>query len=256
MKESSQTVQSVERALAILEVLSDYGEGVGITELSTNINLHKSTVHRLLLTLIQKGYVEQNPETSKYKLTLKLFELGNKPLEKLDILTVAKPYLHQLKEVTHEVVHLVIREGTEIVYIDKVESENKIRMHSRIGTRSPMYCTSVGKAIMAYLPEEEVERLWENSEIKRLTPHTITDLNVMKKTLKEIRQKGYALDEEENELGIRCIGAPIFNHRGELAGAISVSGPTIRVTKEVVEGYKNHILEYSKNISKELGYRG
>ncbi|AOY76064.1 IclR family transcriptional regulator [Clostridium formicaceticum] len=250
-----ETVQSVDRALSILEVLSDYEEGVGITEISSKIDLHKSTVHRLLVTLICKGYVEQNPSTNKYKLTLKLLELGNKLIDKMDILSVAKPYLQQLTEITNEVVHLVVREGIEIVYIDKVESDNKIRMHSRIGSRSPMYCTSVGKAMMAYLPEEEVEKIWEASEIKKFTQYTITELQEMKETLKKVREVGYALDEEENELGIRCIGSPIFNHNGEVCGAISVSGPTMRVTKETIENFKNYILEYSSKISKELGYK-
>lgn len=248
-------VQSVDRALSIIEVLSDYEEGIGITDLSLKIDLHKSTVHRLLVTLINKGYVEQNPNTNKYKLTLKLFELGSKSIEKMDLRSVAKPYLQQLMELTNEVVHLVIKEGTDIIYIDKVESNNKIRMHSRIGTKSPMYCTSVGKAIMAHLPEVEVERIWKNSDIKRFTEYTITDLDIMKKNLEEIRKNGYALDEEENELGIRCIGAPIFDHTGNVCGAISISGPTIRVTKEKIDLFKNYILTISKNISKELGYR-
>lgn len=250
------TVQSVDRALSILEVLSDYEDGMGITEISTKIDLHKSTVHRLLVTLIHKGYVEQNSNTNKYRLTLKLFELGNKAIEKMDIASAAKPYLQQLMEDTNEVVHLVVREGTEIVYIDKVESENKIRMHSRIGTRSPMYCTSVGKAIMAHLEEEEINCIWDKSDIKRFTEYTILDLETMKKTLEKVRETGYALDEEENELGIRCIGAPIFNHKAEVLGAISVSGPTIRVTKEKIEEFKASILKYSNAISRELGYRG
>lgn len=248
-------VQSVDRALSIIEVLSDYEEGIGITEISSKIDLHKSTVHRLLLTLIKKGYVEQNSNTNKYKLTLKLFELGNKSIDKMDIRSIAKPYLQQLKELTNEVVHLVIREGAEIVYIDKVESENKIRMHSRIGTKSPMYCTSVGKAILAYLPETEIDNIWRETEIKRFTEYTITDLNKMKKTLERIREEGYALDEEENELGIRCIGAPIFNHKGEVCGAISISGPTIRVTKEKINDFKDNIIDFSSKISKELGYK-
>ena len=254
MKDSVTVVQSVDRALSIIEVLSDYEDGMGVTEISSKINLHKSTVHRLLLTLIHKGYVEQNPITNKYKLTLKLFELGNKLVDKMDILSVAKPYLEKLRELTNEVVHLVVREGVEIVYIDKVESENKIRMHSRIGSRGPLYCTSVGKAIMAYLPEEEMEKVWEKSNVEKLTKYTITELDKMKETLKKIRQEGYALDEEENELGIRCIGAAIFNHKGNVCGAISVSGPSIRVTKEKLEGFKEYIIEYSNKISKELGY--
>ncbi|ABR47466.1 Transcriptional regulator IclR-like protein [Alkaliphilus metalliredigens QYMF] len=252
MKES---VQSVDRALTILEVLSDSEDGLGITEISTKIVLHKSTVHRLLATLIYKGYVEQNEKTNKYKLTLKLFELGHKRIEKMDILSIAKPYLRQLMEKTNEVIHLVVREGAEIVYIDKVESENTIRMHSSIGKRSPAYCTSVGKAILAHLTEEEVEKVWRASEIRKLTKFTITDLDEMKQTLKGIREKGYSLDEQENELGVRCVGAPIFDYSGNVFAAISISGPTIRVTKERAEEFTQWIIEYSQQISKELGYR-
>ncbi|SCY34010.1 IclR family transcriptional regulator [Alkaliphilus peptidifermentans] len=249
-------VQSVDRTLSILEVLSDYQDGLGITDLSGKINLHKSTVHRLLATLIHKGYVIQDNVTNKYQITFKLFELGNKRLENIDLFSVAKPFLKELMSKTNEVVHLVIREGNEIVYIDKVESENTIRMFSKIGRRSPLYCTAVGKAILAQLPEEEIERIWNNSVIEKFTDHTIITIEEMKKELQEIRKKEYAVDEQENELGVRCVGAVVFNHTGEVAGAISISGPTIRVTKEKASEFSKLVIMYSKMISKELGYRG
>lgn len=247
-------VQSVDRALSILEVLSDYNEGLGVTEISDKVGLHKSTVHRLLGTLIYKGYVTQDAESNKYKVTLKLFELGNKKVEDMDILTASKPYTKELMKRVNEVVHLVIREDNKIVYIDKVEADNTIRMASTVGKRNPLYCTSVGKAILAQLPREEVEKVWNSSEIEKLTESTITGLEDMKKELETVRKKGYAVDNEENELGVRCIGAPVFNRFGEVEGAISISGPTIRVTEDRVEKFAKDVVKYAGLISKELGY--
>ena len=251
-----EVVQSVDRALSILEVLSDYSEGLGVTEISDKIGLHKSTVHRLLGTLIYKGYVVQDAESNKYKITLKLFELGNKKVENMDILAASKPYTRELMEKVNEVVHFVIREGNNIVYIDKVEADNTIRMASTIGRRSPLYCTSVGKAILAQLSDEEVERIWNSSKIEKLTEFTITSLEEMKKELEKVRQRGYAIDNEENEPGVRCAGAPVFNRFGKVEGAISISGPTFRVTEDVVDKFASDVVKYASLISKELGYRG
>ncbi|WML36718.1 IclR family transcriptional regulator [Clostridium sp. OS1-26] len=248
-------VQSVERSLSILEALSDYEDGLGITEISEKVGLHKSTVHRLLSTLIQKGYVEQSEETNKYKLTLKLFELGSKKIGKIDVVNVAKPYLRDLMKMTNEVVHLVIRDGNEIVYVDKVESESTIRMYSRIGKRSPIYCTAVGKAMLSYMTDEQVEQIWNQSDIKKFTEKTITNLEEFKEHLKIVREKGYAIDEQENEIGIRCVGAAILNYKGEVCGAISISGSTISFTEDKIDNFAKVLIEYVSKISKELGYR-
>ncbi|WP_026894386.1 IclR family transcriptional regulator [Clostridiisalibacter paucivorans] len=247
-------VQSVDRALSILEVLSENSSGLGITEISKKIDLHKSTVHRLLSTLIYKDYVEQDHETNKYRITLKVLELGNNRLKDLDIVTVSRPHLTELMKKTNEVVHLVILEKEEIVYIDKVESENTIRMHSTIGKRSPAYCTAVGKAIMSHMTMEEVLEIWNNSQIKEHTQYTITGVDEMKEELKKIRERGYSVDDEENEIGVRCVAAPIFNWKGDVIAAISISGPTMRVTKEKVEEFSILIIEYARRISLELGY--
>lgn len=248
------TVQSVDRALSILELISYYSDGLGITEISEKVNLHKSTVHRLLGTLIYNGFVEQDKTTNKYKVSLKLYELGARRIENLDILKISKPYTQKLMEELNEVVHLVIRDRNEIVYIDKVEADNTIRMASTIGRRAELYCTSVGKAILAFLDDKEVEEIWNNSKIQRLTENTIVDFELLKKELKKVKEQGYAEDDEENELGVRCIGAPVFNHSGEVEGAISVSGPTIRVTKSKVHLFSKEVKKYADMISKELGY--
>ncbi len=247
-------VQSVDRALTILELLAEHNEGLRIIEISKEVNLHKSTVHRLLGTLIHNGYVRQDLENNKYKVTLKLFELGNKKLEDMDILNVSKTYLESLMESLNEVVHLVIRDENEIVYIDKVEADNTIRMASNIGRRGPLHCTSVGKAMLAYMSDEEVKSIWNNSKIEKYTPNTITDFNVLKKELEIIKEKGYSVDDEENEVGVRCIGAPIFNRFGKVEGGISISGPSIRITKGRVEDMAKEVIKYAKMVSRELGY--
>lgn len=248
-------VQSVDRTLSILELISDYNEGLGITDISEKVGLHKSTVHRLLGTLIYKGYVVQDVNTNKYRLTLKLFELGNKRIGDMDILDASKIYTEALMESINEVVHVVIRDNDDIIYIDKVEADNNIRMASKVGRRSPLYSTSVGKAILAYLDEGEVQRIWNNSKIEKLTEKTITDYDVFLQELSKIKKLGYAEDDEENELGVRCIGAPVFNFRGEVEGAISISGPTFRVTKEKIDEIAKEVIKYAHLISKELGYR-
>jgi len=247
-------VQSIDRALSILEVLSDYSEGLGVTEISEQVNLHKSTVYRLLTTLIYKGYVVQDAETNKYGITLKLFELGSKKVESMDLLSVSKEYTKKLMESVNEVVHLVVREGNEIVYIDKVEANNTIMMASTIGKRSPMYCTSVGKAILAHLPEKKVKEIWDNSKIVKYTDYTITDFEELKTELEDIRQKGYAVDNEENEIGVRCIGVPIFNRHGKVEAAISISGPAIRVTESKISNFSIKVMNTASLISRELGF--
>ena len=247
-------VQSVDRALSILEALSDQEQGSGLSDISKQIDLHKSTVHRLLGTLIARGYVEQDAETNRYSLTMKLFELGNKKVEKLDVLTISKPYLRELADQTNEVVHLVIREGAEVIYIDKVEGDHTLRMHSRIGRRSPLYCTAVGKVMMVYSDEQKRRVWWQKSNIEEKTPFTIIDYEKMQEEIKKIKAQGYALDEEENEIGVRCIGAPIFDHQGKVYAALSISGPATRMTAEKVDEFSIALLEYSQKISKELGY--
>ena len=248
-------VQSVDRTLTILEVLSDYNDGLGITEISSLVNLHKSTVHRLLSTLIYKGYVVQDEESSKYKITFKLFELGSKKVHKLDLLEISRPYTKMLMESVNEVVHLIIREETDIVYIDKVEANNTISMSSRIGKRNPMYCTATGKAILAFLPEDEVLKVWNSSKIVKLTKNTNTDFILFKKELQTIKNIGYAIDDEENEIGVRCVGATIFNMNGDVVAAISVSGPVTRITDDKIDFISKEVIQCTNSISKEMGYK-
>ena len=248
-------VQSVDRTLTILEVLSDYEEGLGITEISEKVQLHKSTVHRLLNTLIYKGYIKQDKNTNKYGLTLKLFELGNKKVESMDLVSVVEPYLKELMEKTNEVIHLAVRDGSDIVYVSKMEPQKSMKMYTRIGMRKPIYCTAMGKAMMAYMTEEEVEKIWHESNVQKLTKNTIVDIKKIKENLKDIRKKGYAMDNQEVEEGIRCVGTILKDHKSGICGAISISGSIISFTEDKISYFSEIILEHADVISKELGYR-
>ena len=246
-------VQSVERAISILEALS-HGE-IGLVELSKKVDLNKSTVHRLLNTLMYKGYVSQNMDNSRYKLTLKVAELSTKVLGTFDIVAIAKPYLKELVNKTNEVVHLVHIEKDDIVYIDKVEPDNIIRMHSYIGKRIPIYSTAVGKAYMAFLEEHDFDKYWEeiSKKIVKLTENTINTKEGMVLNLKTVREVGYATDMEENEKDVICVAAPIFSFDKSIKYAISISTPKIRIDDERIKLFGRLVKETTANISKELG---
>lgn len=248
-------VQSVDRALSLLEIVAEHNS-ISLTELSKLAQLNKATVHRLLATLIYTGYVEQNSKTGHYGLTFKLFQLGNKKVEKIDSLKIARSLIGELSNKIEETVHLVVEDNKEVVYIDKFEPSNLVfRMHSRIGKRAPMYCTAVGKAILSHYSDEIIKSVWDNSNITALTPHTITDYSLFMKEIANIRSKGYAIDNEENELGIYCVSSVFYNHRGEVEGAFSISIPMSRVVLNSPDYYIERVLEYNNKISRMLGNR-
>jgi len=248
------TVQSVDRAFDILEALKD-GE-IGLVDLSKKVGLNKSTVHRLLNTLIHRGYVSQNPENNRYKPTLKFLEIGSRVLSTLDIVDIAKPHIKRLSEKTNEVVHLVSIEKDEIVYIDKIESTNTIRMHSYIGKRIPIYCTAVGKAYMAHLDEYEFLKLWNEivGKLIKFTENTILSKDSMLSEINTIKSNGFAIDNEENEEGVICVAAPIFNYDKSVKYAISISTPKMRIDEDKIKSFGRLVKETAKEISKDLGY--
>ena len=249
------TVQSVERTFDLIEALSQAPKGTGLSELSAATSLNKSTVHRLLGCLIQMGYVSQDENTAKYYLTIKMYEVGGRILNKLDMMTIARPYLEKLSDITGEAVHLVVRDGTDIVYIFKEDAgSNSVRMASRVGLRSPMYCTAVGKAILADLPDKDVSVIWEKSPIAKHTENTITTFDELKAQLDVIRTKGYAFDDEENELEVRCIGASILDNTGKVIGAFSVTAPIGRMSSSRMPVISGLVLKTRKEICAELGF--
>lgn len=247
-------VQSVDRALTLLEIVAVHGD-ISLTELSSIAELNKATVHRLLSTLIYKGYIEQNPKTGYYGVTFKLFQLGNKKIEKMDSLSVARSLISELSNKIEETAHLVVEDNKEVVYIDKFEPSNLVfRMHSRVGSRAPMYCTAVGKVLLSHYSDEDIKNVWNHSDIQPLTPNTITEFSLFMEEIDTIRSQGYGVDKEENELGIFCIAAIFYNYKGEVEGAISISIPTTRFMSKTPEFYIDKVVECSRKISRLLGY--
>ena len=253
-KETKNPVQSAERIFQVLEMLAEHGE-MGLMEISTELGLHKSTVHRLLMSLIYMGYAKQDETTQKYMLSYKIVSMAGKILERTDILQIAKPYMERLSDISGEAVHLVQREGNNILYIYKIEAKvGTIRMVSHVGMVHPMYCSGVGKAIMATLPEKEVKQIWNESIIEKKTDKTITDIDEMMQVLEEVRKNGYALDDEENEEGVRCIAACLHGYSKEVKYAFSISGPVSRMTRERVEELAVDVRKVQEELSRELGY--
>ncbi len=248
------TVKSVDKALLLLEVVSRYGTGVTITDLSSQVGMYKSTVHRLLGTMMQRGYIEQDKESGKYKLGYTLLDLGMRLLSSIDLRREALPYLQELSTQAQEVVHLALLDKGEVVYIEKVESTNTIRMHSRVGNRVPAHATGLGKAILAFLPQREAFAIMKRYGLSKLTDYTLVDEQQLIDSLEKIKQNGYALDIQENELGVSCIAAPILDNVGRVAAACSVSGPITRMTMERIRELTPFVTGTASLISERLGY--
>ncbi len=246
-------IQSVGRIFAVLEMLA-YKGPQRITEITKALALNKSTVHRLLASLVAMDYVKKEADSDKYRLTFKLLGLGEALLDKVDIVSVVRPYMQELAEFSEETVHLVQKEGTNMVYIDKVESySNSVRMVSRIGVRKPLYCTAVGKAMLAELDDDQVKDIWDCSDIQALTSNTIVDYTSLLVELEEVRKRGYALDNEENELGVRCIAAAIKNYKGQSENAFSISGPISRMSDDRIVVLAVEVLNKKKELLKAFG---
>lgn len=257
--ETNQTnpIQSADRIFSITEALAENGS-MRIIELSELLGLHKSTVHRLLASLISMGYVNKNESTGMYSLTFKLVELSQKILKNTDILNIAHPYIAKLGDICGETVHFVLRTGNCVTYLEKLESpsvkERSFRLSSQVGLKRPMYCSGVGKAIMSCLSDEEVEQIWSSSAIERRTQYTITDFRVFKKELERVRINGYAIDNEENELGIRCIAAPVYDYSSRPLYAISISTLAGRMPDSVIPRFAEELLKTAGELSMVLGY--
>ena len=252
-------VQTIERVATIFDVMAQNTQGISLKELSARVSLPKGTTHRLLSSLAYFGYVRQVSENRNYQLGFKLVELGNRLLDQLDVRAQARPFLVRLSKRTKETVHLVVFDQNEALYVDKVESDEKpggLQMVSRVGLRIPAHCSSVGKVFLAQLSESELDTLIKEKGLTKRTENTIADPEKLKQHLKGIRQKGYAVDDEENEKGIRCVGAPIFNQRAQVIAAISISGPTVRITKKIIQQtLTKEVVRTALDISREMGYQ-
>ena len=250
-------VQVLDRAMAIIDALADVGHqrDLSLMELAAQLQLHKSTAHRLLMILERYRMVEREPHSGRYRLGLRLFELGALAISRFNIRDYARPHLERVLFETEETVHLCVLDGGEVLYVDKVEPSRSVRMASKIGRLAPAHCSAVGKAMLAYLPEREIDDILRQRGLARMTAKTIVTPADLKVELKAIRERGYAVDDEEAEDGVRCVGAVVLGPNGRPAGAISTSAPSFRLTVERVPAVAESVCRAARAISAESGYR-
>ncbi|PID60899.1 IclR family transcriptional regulator [candidate division KSB3 bacterium] len=252
-------IQTIERVSLVFDILALSPNGISLGDLAKKVNLPKGTTHRILASLMYFKFVRQNPETRNYSLGFKLVELGSCLLEQINLRKEAEPFLHSLSQKTGETSYLAILDGKEVVYVEKIESENTttgLRATSKVGQRNLANVCSLGKVLLANLPETTLHELIPQLDFVQRTEQTISDPLQFQDHLRLVRSRGYAIDDEESERGIRCVAAPIRNDIGQTVAAVSVSGPAIRISRErIQESTKDDVMAAALEISKKLGFR-
>jgi DNA-binding IclR family transcriptional regulator len=254
-KKSRYLIKSVIKAFQILETMSRYNDEIRIKDLTKIMNMEQSTVHRFLLTLEHLGYVEQTEKNGKYRLSLKLFEIGNNLIQSLDLHSQSLPVLHELNKKIGETVHLVVLDKGEAVFVNKLATYPTLVTYSYIGKRAYAHCIASGKVLLAYLPQDELDNIIRKKGLPRFTGNTITNVEKLKEQLAEIRAEGLAYDFGELEPLVNCVAAPVKNHAGEVIAAVSVSGPANRLDLHRLREIGNEVKEAAKTISGKFGYK-
>lgn len=250
-------VQSVARALTLIEILAQEKRDLSLTELSKKSGWPKSTVHGLIATLRDFHMVEQAEETGYYRLGIRLFELGNIVMRSWDIAAIAKPYLRKLNNNLGEMVQLAMEDRGEVLYLDKLDSNRMMRIVSEIGTRLPMHCSGLGKVLLAYKKDEnEIKKILTQKGMRAMTSHTIVTIADFLKEAELIRERGYGMDDQEIMDGLRCVAVPIFDAEDQVNYAISISGFYGNLRGEHLNNVIAELKDTAKNISYDLGYRG
>ncbi|HCX00572.1 MULTISPECIES: DNA-binding transcriptional regulator KdgR [Pantoea] len=246
-------VSSVMKVFGILQALGEERDH-GITELAQRVMMSKSTVYRFLQTMKALGYVTQEGESEKYSLTLKLFELGAKALQNVDLIRSADVQMRELSRLTKETIHLGALEEDSIVYIHKIDSLYNLRMYSRIGRRNPLHTTAIGKVLLAWRDRAEVNDILKEVEFKRSTANTIVTREALIDVLDQVKAQGFGEDNEEQEEGLRCIAVPVFDRFGVVIAGLSISFPTIRFSEEAKSDYVAMLHRAARTLSAEMGY--
>jgi len=246
-------LSSVANSLRLIKAFSEDQYEIGISDLAKRLGLAKSTVHRLASTLLDQGMLEQNAGDGKYRLGLALFELGTLVRRKMDFTMEARPYLRTLMEKTGETVHLAILDHDSVLYIITHESKQSLRMGSKVGTRAPVHSTAVGKTLLAFQPEEEIARIIARG-LPSSAPNTVVDAKALQRELALVRTRNYAVDDEESEVGLRSIAAPIRNDSGNVIAAISIAGPVHRMTRKTLLGWVRELVVAADAVSHRLGW--
>lgn len=245
-------ISAAVRVLSVLERLSRQ-RAIGLEEISREIKLAKPTVYRFLLTLQELGYARR-VDGDRWAMTLRMFNLGSRALDHLDLLSAARPIAEALSEELGETVHMGVLDGDAAVYVLKIESRYTIRMYSRVGRRMPLYCTAIGKILLAFGKEEEREASLKGVRLLAITPNTLTTRAALDAELAQIREQGFARDNEEREENLHCIGAPIFDYTGAVVAALSVSWPSFRYEPADERGWIDRVKGAAAQISAVLGY--
>lgn len=252
MKE--QTVQTLDRTLDIIELLATSPQGMGVTEIGAKLELHKSTVHRLLNALAQRGYIEKDPKSGLYKIGLKFIEISSHHLHRLELKTEAAPIMRRLAESTGLVTHLAILDDTDVVYIEKVDVVQSFRLYSQIGKRIPVYCSALGKVLLSGESPLRQNQILQSIIFQPYTENTIRDQETLRVEVQKTAQRGWAVDDEEHEAGIRCIAAPVKDFTRKIIAAISISGDRNTLAAEQDDKFSALVVEAAEAISKRMGY--
>lgn len=249
-------VQSITRMFDVLEALALADEELTLTRLQAQLNLPAPTLHRLLQALVERGYVEQNGDSRRYGPGLKILEIAEsaKRNSRFDLCRVVRPFLQRLTDESGESSNLVIRHNTEVIYVEQVSSPRSVRMFTEVGHRAPLYCTGAGKAILSCLSSDQLDAYVETVQLERLTPQTLGSADELVRELAAVRRQGFAIDNEEFETGVRCVAAPIVDSAGRCVAAISVSGPTTRMSCERAGELGPQVRHVSALCSTQLGY--
>lgn len=247
-------ITALQRGLRLLHLFSQYSRGLTAKQVAGLSRLPVSTVHRFLANLVTAGFLSCDVDGT-YHLGIACFAIGQAAVGQLDIRRLSLPYLRELNHQTRETIHLTVRHGLSAVYVEKLDSPEPLRIHSRIGAAVPLYCTAVGKVMLAYMPEEEQERILPEIAIKRLTANTVGNLQELKTELYRVRKNGYACDLEEHEMHIRCMAAPIWDHAGTVQSSVSITAPVVRMPVTRLRQLAPLIQSAGLQISRELGYQ-
>ena len=244
-------INSAEKTIKILELLAEKGE-LSVAEAASKLGMNRSTCHRFLMTLRELGYVVQNT-LSHYRLSFRIFELGNKVADRLQVRQIAHPYLKELSNLFNETINLGYWDNNEIIHLEKIDSSEILRIDPGIGSRIPAYCTGLGKAILAFLPDENLNNFLKSVPLKAMTPNTITNKGNLLNELEKIRKQGFATDREELCIGLNCVASPVFDYTNYPSYSLSVAGPLSRMNKEKITVIKEEIKRVCRELSNNLG---
>jgi DNA-binding IclR family transcriptional regulator len=249
-------VQVLDRAINILEFIGRQSSGeAGLPELSAAMKLHKTTTHRIAHVLESRGLLRRGIDSNRYRLGLHLYDLGCQALDHVNLRDEARPLMTRAAAEVGETVHLALLDRAEVLYIERVEAQRSLTMGSKLGARNPVYCTALGKAILAFTSQAEMDPIFAGSRMEARTRNTITNMPALKRELARVKARGYAIDDEEIEVGIRCIAAPILNTSNHAVAAVSVSGPSSRITPGRYQAVGETLLKTAQELAIRLGHQ-